>query len=39
MNIRIQDCFAIDGVLGTDFLLEVGAVIDLAALRVYGAND
>jgi hypothetical protein len=31
--------FAIDGILGTDFLLAVGAVIDLAALRVYGASD
>ena len=30
--------FAIDGIIGTDFLLQVGAVIDLARLEIYRAS-
>ena len=29
--------FAIDGIIGTDFLLQVGAVIDLSRLEIHGA--
>jgi hypothetical protein len=29
--------FAIDGIIGTDFLLQVGAVIDLARLEIHRA--
>jgi len=30
--------FAIDGIIGTDFLLQVGAVIDLSRLEIYRAS-
>jgi hypothetical protein len=30
--------FAIDGILGTDFLLQVGAVIDLSRLEIHRAS-
>ena len=30
--------FAIDGILGTDFLMQVGAVIDLSRLEIHGAS-
>jgi hypothetical protein len=29
--------FAIDGIIGTDFLLQVGAVIDLSRLEIHRA--
>src|SRR5262249_61488752 len=29
--------FAIDGIIGTDFLLQVGAIIDLSRLEIYRA--
>jgi len=30
--------FAIDGIIGTDFLLQVGAVIDLSRLEIRRAS-
>ena len=30
--------FAIDGIIGTDFLLQVGAVIDLSRLEIHHAS-
>jgi hypothetical protein len=30
--------FAIDGIIGTDFLLQVGAVIDLSRLEIHRAS-
>jgi hypothetical protein len=30
--------FAIDGMIGTDFLLQVGAIIDLSRLKIHSAS-
>jgi Aspartyl protease len=34
----MDDGFAIDGIIGTDFLLQVGAVIDLSHLEIHRAS-